>query len=110
MHHVQKKSVLEKGGGREGRRARTAEKTGGSRAEGPSALRPYSPPRTALADAAPSASRPFFCAIEVALSADTDYDDDDVEAKRRVVFLRSRARNVVDSMPFCFVLLGKEGR
>jgi hypothetical protein len=83
---------------------------------GPSALRAYSPARTAAADTAPSASCAFF---EAAFSVDDDDDDDEdeeVEAKRRGALVRSRVRNVVLCMTFfvsyflfCFGLGGGEG-
>ena len=67
---------------------------------GPSALRAYSPARTAAAEAAPNASWAFFCAAS---------EDDDVEANRRGALARSRARNVVDCMTcFCSFFFGKK--
>jgi hypothetical protein len=80
---------------------------------GPSALRAYSPARTATADTAPSASCAFF---EAAFSVDDDDDDDEdeeVEAKRRGALVRSRVRNVVLCMTFfvsCFLFFFWLGR
>ena len=49
----------------------------------------------------------MFYASASAYADANDDDDDEVETKRRVVVLKSRARNIVDRIFFCVLFFGK---
>jgi hypothetical protein len=99
QRHAKKKNMARQLGGLENRGKRRREDGQPRRPEnrvprGPSALRAYVPARMATAEAAPSASWAFFCAVDAAFSPEGG--DDEVEARRRGALVRSMLRSVVE--------------